>query len=132
MFLGGLLAGVPVLAVVAIAALGVPWQAGIAAGFAVFVLLAATLRRKFKRTLKNEDIAFWLISQRILPPIAVVLPLYVLFNQFGLLDTQASLKKRRALRTPSSPTTSPSRPTPKTFPAAPKSAIANARCASLC
>ena len=39
----------------------------------------------------NDDIAFWLISQRILPPIAIVIPLYVLFQQVGLLDTQLAL-----------------------------------------
>ena len=42
-----------------------------------------------RRTLGNSDIAFWLISQRILPPIAVVIPLYVLFQQVGLLDSLA-------------------------------------------
>ena len=31
--------------------------------------------------------AFWLISQRILPPIAIAIPLYVLFQQVGLLDS---------------------------------------------
>jgi multiple sugar transport system permease protein len=39
----------------------------------------------------NSDIAFWLISQRILPPIAVVVPIYVLFQQVGLLDSQLAL-----------------------------------------
>ena len=39
----------------------------------------------------NSDIAFWLISQRILPPIAVAMPLYVLFQQVGLLDSLAAL-----------------------------------------
>ena len=39
----------------------------------------------------NSDIAFWLISQRILPPIAVAIPLYVLFQQVGLLDSLAAL-----------------------------------------
>ena len=37
------------------------------------------------------DIAFWLISQRILPPVAVVIPLYVLFQRIGLLDTLLAL-----------------------------------------
>ena len=32
-----------------------------------------------------------MISQRILPPIAVVIPLYVLFQQIGLLDSLAAL-----------------------------------------
>jgi multiple sugar transport system permease protein len=58
---------------------------------AVFLLLAQTIGRRFRRSLGNNDIAFWLISQRILPPIAVVIPLYVLFQQVGLLDTQLAL-----------------------------------------
>ena len=63
----------------------------IAAAVAIFVLLAQTIGRRFRRTLGNSDIAFWLISQRILPPIAVAIPLYVLFQQVGLLDSLAAL-----------------------------------------
>jgi multiple sugar transport system permease protein len=70
---------------------GVPWQLAIVSGVAVFALLAQAVARRFRRTLANDDIAFWLISQRILPPIAVVIPLYVLFQQVGLLDTQLAL-----------------------------------------
>ncbi|MEA2577950.1 MAG: multiple sugar transport system permease protein [Chloroflexota bacterium] len=70
---------------------GVPWQLAVASGVAVFALLAQAIGRRFRRTLANDDIAFWLISQRILPPIAVVIPLYVLFQQIGLLDTQLAL-----------------------------------------
>jgi multiple sugar transport system permease protein len=70
---------------------GVPWQLAVASGVAVFALLAQAIGRRFRRTLANDDIAFWLFSQRILPPIAVVIPLYVLFQQIGLLDTQLAL-----------------------------------------
>jgi multiple sugar transport system permease protein len=70
---------------------GVPWPVAVASGAAVFLLLAQPIARRFRRTLGNSDIAFWLISQRILPPIAVVVPLYVLYQQIGLLDTQAAL-----------------------------------------
>ena len=70
---------------------GVPWQIAVVSGVAVFALLAQAIGRRFRRTLANDDIAFWLISQRILPPIAVVVPLYVLFQQVGLLDTQLAL-----------------------------------------
>jgi multiple sugar transport system permease protein len=69
----------------------VPWQLAVVAATAVFLLLAQTLGRRFQRALANDDIAFWLISQRILPPIAIVIPLYVLFQQVGLLDTQMAL-----------------------------------------
>ena len=82
--------GVAVI-IVATVHLGVPWQVGLAIGLAVFVLLALALRRQFTRALKNQDIAFWLISQRMLPPVAVVLPIYVLFQQVGLLDTRFAL-----------------------------------------
>jgi multiple sugar transport system permease protein len=57
----------------------------------VFVILVQTIGRRFRRALGNSDIAFWLISQRILPPIAVVVPLYVLYAQIGLLDNQLGL-----------------------------------------
>jgi len=84
------IAGVAV-AIVGVVRLGVPWQVGLAIGLAVSVLLALALRRRFTRALKNQDIAFWLISQRMLPPVAVVLPIYVLFQQVGLLDTRFAL-----------------------------------------
>jgi multiple sugar transport system permease protein len=70
---------------------GVPWPVAVASGAGVFLILAQTIGRRFRRTLGNSDIAFWLISQRILPPIAVVVPLYVLYQQIGLLDTQLAL-----------------------------------------
>ena len=53
--------------------------------------MAQTIGRRFKRALANNDIAFWMISQRILPPVAVVIPIYLLFQQLGLLDTRTAL-----------------------------------------
>ncbi len=58
---------------------------------AIFLILASTVSRRFKRALGNADIAFWLISQRILPPVAVVLPIYVFYQNLGLLDTHIGL-----------------------------------------
>jgi multiple sugar transport system permease protein len=82
--------GCLVLAVVAIV-LGVPWQIAVVVAIALFVLLLQTICRRFKRSLANSDIAFWLISQRMLPPVAVVIPIYVLFQRFHLLDTRTAL-----------------------------------------
>lgn len=39
----------------------------------------------------SKDIAMWILSQRMLPPIAVVLPFFILFRRFGLIDTPAGL-----------------------------------------
>jgi len=50
-----------------------------------------TVARRFKRALGNDDIAFWMISQRMLPPVAVVIPIYIFFQQLALLDTWAAL-----------------------------------------
>jgi multiple sugar transport system permease protein len=82
--------GCVVLAIIAVA-LSVPWQIAIAASLAVFVVIVATIGRRFKRSLGNDDIAFWMISQRMLPPIAVVIPIYILFQRLNLLDTRAAL-----------------------------------------
>jgi multiple sugar transport system permease protein len=72
-------------------ALGAPIPVSIASAVAVFAILAQTIGRRFTWALANNDIAFWLISQRILPPIAVAIPLYVLFQEVGLLDNIAAL-----------------------------------------
>jgi len=72
-------------------ALGVPWIVALLSGLAIFAILAQTIGRRFRKALGNSDIAFWLISQRILPPIAAVIPLFVLYQQVGLLDTQLAI-----------------------------------------
>jgi multiple sugar transport system permease protein len=73
------------------AAFGVPWQGAVAAAIAVFFLLWQTIGRRFKRSLGNNDVAFWMISQRMLPPVAVVIPIYILFQRLNLLGTHAAL-----------------------------------------
>ena len=40
---------------------------------------------------RNNDIAFWFISQRMLPPAAAILAFMVMFNFVHLLDTVAGL-----------------------------------------
>ncbi len=86
----GLGIGSGALAVVA-ALLGAPPILAIASAAAIFAILAQTIGRRFTRAMGNSDIAFWLISQRILPPIAVAIPLYVLYQQVGLLDNIVAL-----------------------------------------
>src|SRR5437867_4571932 len=64
--------------------------AAIGGGVLLFLLVRIVLGRG-GRTVANDDIAFWMISQRMLPPVAVVIPIYVLFQRLGLLDTQVAL-----------------------------------------
>jgi multiple sugar transport system permease protein len=85
-----LVAGCLLLAAVGIAA-GVPPALALVVAGACFAVLFTTIGRRFRLALSNRDIAFWMISQRILPPVAVVIPVYVLFQHLGLLDTRTAL-----------------------------------------
>jgi len=85
-----LFAGSVLLAAVAVG-LGVPPAIAIVVAAGCFAILAGTVGRRFRRGVSNRDIAFWMISQRILPPVAVVIPIYVLFQRVGLLDTRTAL-----------------------------------------
>jgi multiple sugar transport system permease protein len=40
---------------------------------------------------RNNDISFWFLSQLILPPVAIVLPILVLYRELDLLDTRTGL-----------------------------------------
>jgi len=71
--------------------IGVAWQIALAVSAAVFLILLQTVGRRFKRAVGNNDIAFWMISQRMLPPIAVVIPIYIIFQRLHLLDTHVAL-----------------------------------------
>jgi multiple sugar transport system permease protein len=77
--------------VIIVTALGAPLPVSIASAVAIFVVLYQTIARRFRRALGNSDVAFWLISQRILPPVVVVIPIFVLFQRLGLLDTWQAL-----------------------------------------
>ena len=90
--LGAILSFIGVIALVIVAVtLGVPWQIAIIVGIVLFIVFLQTIGKRFQRSLGNNDIAFWLISQRMLPPVAVVIPIYVLFQRLSLLDTRTAL-----------------------------------------
>lgn len=86
----GLFIGVMIYAFVLIA-VGVPSPIVITSGIAIFLILAGAISKRVRHVLGNADIAFWLISQRILPPVAVVIPIYVLYQNLGILDTHIGL-----------------------------------------
>lgn len=77
--------------IIAVWRFGAPWPVAASVAFALFILFLTTLAGRFRRALGNEDIQFWIISNRILPPVVVVLPIYVMFQQLRLLDTHAAL-----------------------------------------
>jgi multiple sugar transport system permease protein len=66
---------------------GVDWRLSFAVALALFFFLSRALGRYLKGTLGNSDILFWMISQRILPPIVSIIPIYMMFQTVHLLDT---------------------------------------------
>ena len=66
-------------------------------GAALFALVLgapaayALARFKFRRPMKNDGIAFWMLSFRMFPQAATVVPFLYMFSFLGLLDTQLAL-----------------------------------------
>lgn len=40
---------------------------------------------------RNRDISIWFLSQLVLPPAAIILPVYILYNEIGLYDTRLGM-----------------------------------------
>lgn len=80
-----------ICAFVAVGVYGVDWRLASAVGVAVFFFLIKALGRFYEARLGNGDILFWMISQRILAPVVVVVPIYMMFQSVGLLDTHLAI-----------------------------------------
>ncbi len=76
---------------VAIGVYGADLWLTLAVAVALFFLLARAVGGMYQVRLHNGDILFWIISQRILAPIVVVVPIYMMFQSVRLLDTHIAL-----------------------------------------
>lgn len=77
--------------IVAVAKAGIDWKLATVVALCVFAFLVRALGKRFTRSLGNGDILFWMISQRILPPVIVVIPIYMMFQNVRLLDTHIAV-----------------------------------------
>jgi len=77
--------------VVAVVWLALDWRLAALVGLALYALALRAFARQFRARLGNADILFWIISQRILPPVVAAIPIYVMFQQLGILDTHVAL-----------------------------------------
>ncbi|PWH16119.1 MAG: hypothetical protein DDG58_10225 [Ardenticatenia bacterium] len=70
-----------------------PTSAALAVGIGSLAGYALTRFNYFIPVLKwrNNDIAFWIISQRMLPPVVVILPYLIMYRVLGLVDTHAGM-----------------------------------------
>jgi multiple sugar transport system permease protein len=80
-----------IVVIVAVTTFGAPWEIAVVAAIALYLIGLFTLVGRTRLHVGNNDIEFWIISNRIMPPIVAVLPIYVMFQQLHLLDTQVAL-----------------------------------------
>jgi len=79
------------LAGVSVGVFGIDWRVAAAVVVALFFFLAKAVGNLYQIRLANGDILFWIISQRILAPIVVVVPIYIMFQSVGMLDTHLAI-----------------------------------------
>jgi sorbitol/mannitol transport system permease protein len=67
----------------------------IIAGGSVLIALAiavpAAWSMAFAPTKRTKDILLWMLSTKMMPPVGVLVPIYLIFRNFGLLDTRGGL-----------------------------------------
>ena len=71
------------------------WNSVIIAGgstiLGVLVAVPAAWSMAFVPSRRTKDILLWMLSTKMLPAVGVLYPIYLLFIQFGLLDSRAGL-----------------------------------------
>ena len=82
---------ITILTILVIIKFHVSWELPTVCGTIIFLILITSVSKKFKTSLNNDDISFWIISTRVLPPVTIVLPIYVLFQQIGILKSHWSM-----------------------------------------
>lgn len=57
----------------------------------ILIAAPAAYSMAFAPTKRSKDILMWMLSTKMLPAVGVLVPIYVLYQQFGMLDTRWGL-----------------------------------------
>ncbi|ALA20273.1 MULTISPECIES: carbohydrate ABC transporter permease [unclassified Chelatococcus] len=57
----------------------------------LLIAIPAAWAMAFSPTRRTKDILMWMLSTKMLPAVGVLVPIYLLFRDFGLLDSRAGL-----------------------------------------
>lgn len=57
----------------------------------LLVAVPAAWAMAFSPTKRTKDILMWMLSTKMLPPVGVLVPIYLIFRDWGLLDTRLGL-----------------------------------------
>ncbi|MBK8161309.1 MAG: carbohydrate ABC transporter permease [Rhodospirillaceae bacterium] len=58
---------------------------------AMLIAVPAAWAMAFAPSHRTKDILLWMLSTKMLPPVGVLVPIYLIFRDFGLLDTRSGL-----------------------------------------
>jgi sorbitol/mannitol transport system permease protein len=58
---------------------------------ALIFAIPAAWAMAFAPTRRTKDVLMWMLSTKMMPAVAVLLPIFILFRNFGLLDTRIGL-----------------------------------------
>ena len=57
----------------------------------MLIAVPAAWSMAFAPTKRTKDILLWMLSTKMMPPVGVLVPIYLIYRDFGLLDTRAGL-----------------------------------------
>lgn len=57
----------------------------------LLIAVPAAWSMAFVQSKKTKNLLMWMLSTKMLPPVGVLIPIYLLFRDFGLLDTKLAL-----------------------------------------
>jgi sorbitol/mannitol transport system permease protein len=58
---------------------------------AMLIAIPAAWSMAFSPTKRTKDLLLWMLSTKMMPPVGVLVPIYLIFRDFGLLDTRVGL-----------------------------------------
>src|ERR1700716_2944770 len=58
---------------------------------AMLIAVPAAWSMAFAPTKRTKDVLLWMLSTKMMPPVGVLVPIYLIYRNFGLLDTRAGL-----------------------------------------
>jgi sorbitol/mannitol transport system permease protein len=58
---------------------------------ALLFAIPAAWAMAFQPTKKTKDLLMWMLSTKMMPPVGALIPVYLLFRDFGLLDTRGGM-----------------------------------------
>ncbi|MDU6672350.1 MAG: carbohydrate ABC transporter permease, partial [Bradyrhizobium sp.] len=58
---------------------------------AMLIAIPAAWSMAFSPTKRTKDILLWMLSTKMMPPVGVLVPIYLIYKNMGLLDTRTGL-----------------------------------------